>query len=478
MDLQLTIAGRRDLIGQIYRQLRASIVDGRLPAGERLPSTRDLALQLGVSRKTTLEAFERLMAEGYLVTRTGDGTFVAEGLAPRPVPSRTRAATTPRPAAVWKRMPPTLAMPRPGTRPTHDYLGGVTDKTLFRFDVWRKCVAHALRVQARGRGMYRDPGGEQELRLAVARYIGFSRGVACNWQDVIVTQGAQQAVDLVARVMVNPGDTVAVEEPGYPPVRSSLLAVGARVIPVPVDDEGLRVSQLPDEARLVYVTPSHQFPLGMPMSLDRRIALLEWASARGALIVEDDYDGEFRFEGRPLESLKSLDRTGVVAYVGTFSKTIFPELRMGYVVPPETLAADFLKAKQISDWHGCSLTQAALARFMLDGDFGRHVRRVQKVYAQRREALLGHLTGELSPWLTSVVPAAGIHLASQLRRGLTEETVIALARKSSIGLYGISHFYAGRRPRQGLLFGYGDISVDAIHASMTTLASLLAKIAP
>jgi GntR family transcriptional regulator/MocR family aminotransferase len=250
------------------------------------------------------------------------------------------------------------------------------------------------------------------------------------------------------------------------------------VIPVPVDDEGLRVSELPDETRLVYVTPSHQFPLGMPMSLDRRLALLEWASARGALIVEDDYDGEFRFEGRPLESLKSLDRTGVVAYVGTFSKTIFPELRVGYVVPPETLAADFLKAKQIADWHGCSLTQTALARFMLEGDFGRHVRRVQKVYAQRREALLGHLTGELSPWLESIVPVAGIHLASQLRKGLTEEAVIGLARKSSIGLYGISGFYAGRRPRQGLLFGYGDISADAIHASMTTLASLLAKLAP
>jgi GntR family transcriptional regulator/MocR family aminotransferase len=478
MDLQLTITSRRDLIGQIYRQLRASIVDGRLPAGERLPSTRDLALQLGVSRKTTLEAFERLMAEGYLVTRTGDGTFVAEGLAPRPVRSRTRVATTPRPASVWKRMPPTLSMPRPGARPAYDYLGGVTDKALFRFDAWRKCMAHALRVQARGRGIYRDPGGEQELRLAVARYIGFSRGVACNWQDVIVTQGAQQAVDLAARVMVNPGDTVAVEEPGYPPVRSSLLALGARVIPVPVDDEGLRVSELPDETRLVYVTPSHQFPLGMPMSLDRRLALLEWASARGALIVEDDYDGEFRFEGRPLESLKSLDRTGVVAYVGTFSKTIFPELRVGYVVPPETLAADFLKAKQIADWHGCSLTQTALARFMLEGDFGRHVRRVQKVYAQRREALLGHLTGELSPWLESIVPVAGIHLASQLRKGLTEEAVIGLARKSSIGLYGISGFYAGRRPRQGLLFGYGDISADAIHASMTTLASLLAKLAP
>ncbi len=473
MDIQLTIAGRRDLAGQIYRQLRVAIMDGRLPAGERLPSTRDLALQLGVSRKTTLEVFERLGAEGFLVTRAGDGTYVAEGVAS--TPSRARAMTTLRPSSAWKRVPEALSMPKPGTRLTHDYLGGVTDKKLFRFDVWRKCVAHALRSQARGHGIYHDPGGEQELRLAIARYVGFSRGVACNWQDVIVTQGAQQALDLAARVMISPGDTVAVEDPGYPPARSSLLSLGARVVPVRVDAEGLCVGELPDDARLVYVTPSHQFPLGMPMSLERRIALLEWASSRRAVIVEDDYDGEFRFEGRPLESLKSLDQRGVVAYVGTFSKTIFPELRMGYVVPPVSLAADFLKAKQINDWHGCSLTQAALARFMLDGDFSRHIRRVQKYYAERREALLDHLQGELSPWLEPIVPAAGIHLAAWLRKGLTEDAVIARAREVSIGLYGIAGFHVGRRKQQGLLFGYGDMSVDAIHASMSRLKAVLAS---
>ncbi|MHA6203671.1 MocR-like pyridoxine biosynthesis transcription factor PdxR [Dyella soli] len=473
MDIQLTLAGRRDLIGQLYRQLRAGITDGRLAAGERLPSTRDLARQLGVSRKTTLEAFERLVAEGYLVTRAGDGTYVAAGLSPPPAPARLRAVATPRPAEVWKRVPEALSMPLPGTKLAYDYLGGVTDKALFRADAWRKCISHALRVQGRGRGMYREPAGEQELRLAIARHVGFSRGVACNWQDVIVTQGAQQAVDLAARVMINPGGTVAVEDPGYPPARSSLLALGARVVPVRVDDEGLRVDALPDDARLVYVTPSHQFPLGMPMSLERRMALLEWASRRGALIVEDDYDGEFRFEGRPLESLKSLDRGDVVAYVGTFSKTIFPELRVGYVIPPASLAGAFLKARQINDWHGCSLTQTALARFMLDGEFGKHVRRVQKYYAERREALLEHLQGELSPWLEPIVPAAGIHLAALLRKGLGEDELIARARGASIGLYGLGGFYAGRRRRQGLLFGYGDISVDAIHASMSRLKSLL-----
>lgn len=475
MDIQLTLAGRRDLAVQIYQQLRAAIVEGRLAAGSRLPSTRDLAAQLDVSRKTTLEVFERLAAEGFLVSRQGDGSFVAERLTTMPPRARARGTSAPRAAKVWQRVPEALSLPKPAERLRYDFVGGVTDKSLFRVDAWRKCIAHALRAQARGRGIYRDPAGEQELRLAIARYVGFSRGVSCTWQDVLVTQGAQQAIDLAARVMVDRGDVVAVEDPGYPPARSSMLALGARVKPVRVDAQGLCVDELPDTARLVYVTPSHQFPLGMPMSLERRIALLEWASRRGALIVEDDYDGEFRFEGRPMESLKSLDRSGVVAYVGTFSKTLFPELRTGYVVPPSSLMAEFLKARQLNDWHGCTLTQTALGRYMLDGEFGRHVRRAQKHYALRREALLEHLAGPLSPWLEPIAPAAGIHMVALLRRGLTEQGVIARARSASIALYGIGGFHARRPGRQGLLFGYGDTSVADIHASMEQLAALFAS---
>lgn len=477
MDIQISIHGRHDLSGQIYRQLRAAVAEGRLPEGERLPSTRDMAKQLGVSRKTTLEVFDQLVAEGYLVARQGDGTFVATGVAHDTGRTEARNPRGPRPASVWKRVPPALAMPPPGSNPTIDYLGGVTDKTLFPFDTWRQCVAQALRVQARGRGSYRDPAGEQELRLAIARYIGFSRAVACQWQQVIVTQGAQQAIDLTARVMVTPGDTVAVEDPGYPPARASLIALGARVVPVPVDGQGLIVEQLPNDAKLVYVTPSHQFPLGMPMSLERRLALLAWAAQHNALIVEDDYDGEFRFQGRPLDSLKSLDRAGVVVYIGTFSKTIFPELRIGYAVPPAGLFEAFMKARQINDWHGCSLTQAALARFMLDGHFARHLRRVQKHYALRRDALLGRLCDDLSPWFDPIAPAAGIHLTARLRGGLPEIAVIEAARTKQIGLYGIAGFYAVRRREQGLLFGYGDVRLDALHASMTTLGTLLSKLA-
>ncbi|VWC01377.1 DNA-binding protein [Burkholderia pseudomultivorans] len=482
MDIAIRIEGRHDLSGQIFRQLRTAIVDGRLESGARLPSTRDLAKQLGVSRKTTLDAFERLAAEGYLTTRAGDGTFVAGGLAR--VPHRTGASTpslvedAPRIDAVdaralWRELPDGPAMPTPRETPGFDFRGGVTDKTLFPFDAWRRCLHHALRQQARGPGQYHDPAGDPQLRGAIARYVGFNRAVACNWDDVLVTQGAQQALDLIARVVVRPGDVVAVEDPGYPPARAAFASLGATVIGVPVDAHGLVTTRLPDDARLVYVTPSHQFPLGMPMSLARRVALLEWAQRRRAVIIEDDYDGEFRFEGRPMESLKSLDRTGLVAYVGTFSKTIFPELRIGYAIPPRALRGALAKAKQIVDWHSCTLTQVALARFMLEGDFARHLRRVQKHYDARRKMLIAHLRGDLAPWFDVVVPSAGIHLVAHLRPGLDEAALVRAARAHDIGLYGTAAFHVGVPVRAGLLFGYGGIDALRIDAALATLAALL-----
>lgn len=480
MDIHITLEGSHDLVGQIYRHLRGAIIDGRLAAGVRLPSTRDLAVQLGVSRKTTLEVFERLGAEGYLYTRPGDGTFVAEGFR---AGGKSSAMATPepsgvRPAARWAQMPEALAIPRPGSVLAHDFQGGVTDKSQFPFEAWRRCIHHALRAQARGRGAYRDPAGEQELRLAIARYLAYSRALTPSWEQVVVTQGAQQALDLLARVVLEPGDVVAVEEPGYPPARACFAAMGAKTVSVPVDGEGIVVERLPDAARLVYVTPSHQFPLGMPMSLRRRLALLEWAHRRAAVVIEDDYDGEFRFEGRPVESLKSLDQHGLVAYVGTFSKTLFPELRVGYLVPPESLMSALHKAKQLGDWHSCSLTQTALARFMLDGDFAKHLRRVHKHYTASRDVLVRHLKTDLSPWLEPEIPVAGIHLAARLKAGLREAEVIAAAREAAVGLYGISNFYADTEPVQGLMLGYGGIGPEAIGYALGRLADVLSRLAP
>ncbi|MEI5999839.1 PLP-dependent aminotransferase family protein [Paraburkholderia bengalensis] len=485
MDIHIAVEGRHDLAGQIYRQLRAGIIEGRLAGGTQLPSTRDLATQLGVSRKTTLDVFERLLAEGFLHARTGSGTFVAEGLQRLPAerPAHARAAqdanapskTSARARPLWQSVPDVLG-PQPTLGTPFDFVGGITDKTHFPFDVWRRCVNHALRVQSRGRGTYRDAAGEQELRLAISRYLAFSRAVASNWEDVIVTQGAQHAVDLIARVTLRPGDVAVVEDPGYPPARACLTAVSAKVVAVPVDADGLVVSKLPKNARLVYVTPSHQFPLGMPMSLARRVELLEWAQQRDAVIIEDDYDCEYRFEGRPMEPLKSLDRTGLVAYVGTFSKTIFPELRVGYMVPPASLFDTLRKARQIGDWHGCSLTQTALAHFMLNGDFAKHVKRMHKLYAARRACLLAHLQGGLARWFEPIVPTAGIHLAALLKPPLTEASVINAARDASIALHGLAPFYVKAKRQPGLVFGYGGIEDVQIDAALSTLATLLPRV--
>ncbi|WP_233871425.1 MocR-like pyridoxine biosynthesis transcription factor PdxR [Paraburkholderia adhaesiva] len=490
MELHITVSGRRDLAGQIYKQLLAGIVDGRLAGGTRLPSTRDLALQLGVSRKTTLDVFERLLAEGYLCARRGSGTFVAEALERLPARERghpnaqIRAATEDARAAKpsrsaqaqpwWQAQAQAAPMPRPNARLACDFAGGVTDKSRFPFDVWRRCITDALRVQARGLGMYRDPAGEENLRLAVSRYLAFNRAVQCNWEDVIVTQGAQHALDLLACVTLRPGDVVAVEDPGYPPARVVFEARGAKVVSVPVDGEGLVVARLPDAARLVYVTPSHQFPLGMPMSLARRVALLEWAQARGAVVVEDDYDSEYRFEGRSLEPLKSLDNAGLVAYVGSFSKTVFPELRVGYLVPPATLAAPLVRARQVGDWHGCVLTQTALANFMLNGHFARHLRRMHQTYSARRERLLAHLCGPLAPWFEPVMPStAGLHLAARLDSTVDEAALVEAARAASVGLHPLAPFHVKSPVQRGFLFGYGGVEVGQIDAAMASLASLM-----
>jgi GntR family transcriptional regulator/MocR family aminotransferase len=480
MELQLNIEGRRTLAAQLYRQLRDRILDGRLAGGQRLPSTRDLASQLRVSRKTTLEVFERLISEGYLHARAGDGTFVTDGLIRARAEGRSAteidvqaAPQSPAVRTLWTDTPLALSMPPRLAPLTYDFLGGVTDKSVFPFDAWRRCFNHALRVQARSRADYRDPGGEQALRLAISRYVGFSRALDCNWQDAIVTQGAQQALDLLARVVIRPGDVVAVEDPGYPPARTVFAAAGAKIVGIPVDAEGIVVTQLPKKARLVYVTPSHQFPLGMPMTLARRVALLEWAQRCGAVVVEDDYDSEFRFDGRPMESLKSLDTAGLVAYVGTFSKTIFPELRIGYVIAPRGLNAALLKAKQACDWHTCTLTQTALARFMLDGHFARHLRRVHKHYEVRRAILIDHLQHRLAPWFEPIVPAAGIHLSAWLKSGIDEQDLADAAREMSIGLYGIGGFHISEPRRGGLLFGYGGISAEQIEEGLNGLAGWL-----
>ncbi|MEV4757800.1 PLP-dependent aminotransferase family protein [Micromonospora sp. NPDC049559] len=469
MELHVTLTGRGDLAAAIYRQLHDAILDGRLRPGERLPPTRELAGRLGVARNTVSVAYERLTAEGFLVARVGAGTFVgAEPLAGRARP-RTAPAGAVRPRPLWDRIAPARTDAPP---PAYDFRVGAPDAELFPLATWRRLVAAQLRAATVRETGYRDPAGHPGLRAAIARHVGISRSVRARTEDVLVTQGAQQALDLVARVLVEPGDRVAVEEPGYPPARLAFHCAGARVVGVPVDAEGLDVGALPRDARLVYVTPSHQFPLGTPMSLARRAALLEWAARRDAVIVEDDYDSEYRFSDRPLEPLQSLDRTGRVVYLGTFSKTLLPMLRLGFLVAPASLQPALRAARQLTDWHGDPVSQGALAAFIDSGELPRHLRRATRVYAARHERVRAALHRDLAEWLDPVPSAAGLHLCARLRPGVPVDPARVLARAGERGVAAddLATYGFGDRPPAGIVLGYGGIDAGRIDEGLALLA--------
>ncbi|MDH0749758.1 PLP-dependent aminotransferase family protein [Pseudomonas sp. GD03842] len=477
MELHIVIHGRKDLANQVYEQLRESIESGRLAPGVQLPPSRLLAAQLGLSRKTISDTYSRLTYENYLVGKIGSGTFVNHLTAPTQRRQSAPVLASQKRIDAWQNLSLPLRHPtREGTL-RHDFIGGATAKTQFPLDDWRRCTQHALRQMAQARGFYSQPEGVPELRKAIAGHIAFARGVNCVADDVVVCNGAQQALDLIARVLIEPGCTVAMEDPGYAPARLLFAAQGATVASVPVDDEGIRVECIPEDSHLIYVTPSHQMPLGMPMSLARRQALLDKARRIGAIIIEDDYDSEFRYEGRPTDSLQSMDGFGVVAYVGTFSKTLLPELRLGYAVLPATLREAVIQARQVTDWHTSTLPQWALAKFIGDGLLNRHIRRCHGIYAGRRDRILARLAGDLSPWMYAIPCTAGFHMAVMFKHPIDVALLVALMRKVDIGLYPLTGFYHHVPVRNGLIMGFGAIETLDIDPALDRLRDVLTQIA-
>lgn len=470
MDLHVSLVGRRDLAGQIYRQVRAAILDGRLRAGEALPPTRELARRLEISRNTVGVAYDRLAGEGFLTSRVGAGTFVRDGGsvargAPSSSPLRARDVWAG--VSVWPR-------PMPGV--TWDFRAGLPDVGLFPYEAWRRIMAGVLRSSALDEpASAGDPAGLPGLREAIARHVGVSRSVRASGGDVVVTSGTQQAMDLIVRVLLEPGDVVAVEDPGYPPVRILLAAAGMRVRGVPVDAEGLRVDALPAEARAVYVTPSHQFPLGMPMSLPRRRALLDWARRRDVVIVEDDYDTEYRYGGRPIEPLQSLDEDGRVLYTGTFSKIMRPVLRLGFLVAPPSLHRAFRMARYVSSWHADLPAQAALARFIDEGLLLRHIRRSRREYRARHERVAELLAGPAGASLTVVPSVAGLHLSATLPDGTDDAAIARKALDAGVGLFALSEFAVTGPPVPGLVFGYGAVALSEIDEGIRRLCHVLPR---
>ena len=471
MDLHISLDGPGDLAGKMYSQIRTAIVAGRLQPGERLPSSRELARRLAVSRTTVGVAYDRLLAEGFVRGRVGAGTFVSAPAHPRPEDGPRDSPLRPRP--VWDRLPMPLTMSK--LRPAFDFRAGVPDASRFPFPIWRTLLTAQMRPATVGSGSHIDAAGLPALRTAIARHIGVSRAVRVVADDVFVTSGSQQAVDLVARVLLEPGDRVAVEHPGYPPVHGAFVAHGARVAAVPVDAEGLVVEALPDYARLVYVTPSHQFPLGVVLSLRRRLALLAWADRTGAAIIEDDYDSEYRYGGRPLEPLHSLDHTGRVLYVGSLSKVLLPTLRLGFVVAPAPLHDALRKAKHVTDWHTEVPTQGAAARFIADGHLGRHIRRMRAVYAPRHQMIRTALAGPLGAHLEVVPSAAGLHLAATLRDGGDDMVVVARAHARGVAVQPLSGCRITADGPTGLILGYGAIPLEHVEEGLRRLGECLSE---
>lgn len=479
------------LYRQLYERLRTAILAGQLEVGARLPSTRALAGELGVSRNTTALAYELLLLEGYIESRVGDGTRIAH-LQSKKIHTATGAAEAR--AATDTTRPRTTALARrarllieatdlgagdagPASAGMRVFRIGQPDVAPFPYETWARLVAKHARRSLRSVALYQSAQGYAPLREAIAAHIGITRGVHCSPEQIIVTAGSQGALDLIARVLLDPGDRVWVEDPGYRGARGALLAAGARLAPVPVDSEGIDVEagrRICPDARLAVVTPSHQFPTAVTMSLSRRLALLDWGREAHTWIVEDDYDSEYRFSGRPLEALQGLDSAGRVIYVGTFSKVLFPSLRLGYLVAPPELLQGLLAVRSLIDVHPPLLEQLALADFIAEGHFARHLRRMRQLYLERRNALMDALTRDLGDMLDVVVPEAGLHLVAWLPAGMSAQTVADRAMARGLHIQPVSQADDKREPqRDRLMFGFVGGSPEEMRAGVRVLADIV-----
>jgi len=475
-SLQLALDQRQPhttLTRWLYQELRRAILERRLPPGARLPATRDFAAQYGISRGTVVTVFEQLQVEGYLIGRVGAGTRINERLlqdAPkkpatqlliRKLPAPIRGLSTARPAHPFRPYEPAL--------------------TEFPVDTWARVAGRRLRRASPSLLAGGDPRGYAPLREAIAAYLGSSRGVNCSADSVLMISGVQQGLDLIARLLIKPGEPVWVEDPGYFGAIAAFRQAGARIIPVPVDEGGLSVSQgekLCRSAKAAYLTPAHQFPLGMAMPVERRLAVLKWARETGAFVIEDDYDSEYRFDGRPVPALQGLDKAGSVIFLGSFNKVLFPSLRIGYLVSPPALLDPLLALRLGVDLHSPSFDQAILCDFMTEGHLGRHIRRMRDTYASRLAALQHQARRYLAGLLDVSPVPAGLNTPGLLRNGMLSRQAEAVAADHGIEALGLDRFTLKRRQVEGLLLGFAAFDEREIRRGIVTLATALEQSAP
>jgi len=467
---------------QIYDSFRAAILDGRLRPGQRIPSTRVLASEIGVSRFPVLSAYDQLLAEGYTESRVGAGTLVCASLPEQLMSARPQRTN---PASV--RSGPRRVADRCGLLPRRQAVPWVVPPGPFRvgqiaFDqfphqIWLRLLARRGRAVSAETLHYGDLKGSPALRQAIANYLKVARSVRCDAEQVLVVNGSQQALEISARVLLNPGDRVWVENPSYRLARDVFTLNGCRMVPVPVDGEGLEVSagiKACRAARAVFVTPSHQFPLGVTMSASRRLQLVDWAQNSGSWILEDDYDSEFRYESQPIASLQGLDPNSRVIYIGTFSKILFPSLRLGYLVVPPDLIERFHVMRRLMDLGMPTLSQQVLADFIDAGHYARHIRRMRVHYGENRRLLAESLDRILGGKLQLIGDEAGMHLTVMLPKGYNDEEISHRAVREGLSLWPLSRLYM-KNPRQGFILGFGGVAAKEIPAAVRKLHNLLSR---
>jgi GntR family transcriptional regulator/MocR family aminotransferase len=460
----------------LYGALRAEILEGRLRPGTRLPATRDLARQYELARGTIVNAFEQLKSEGYVDGSVGSGTYVSKILPDEllqvpqedkpglPAPRKRRVKVSDYAGRVH-------LFPNLEVRPSRAFRANVPALDVFPTTLWAKVAARRLRRVSTNLLLGCGPMGYPPLRHAVASYLSTSRGVKCVPEQVAIISGVQEALDLAVRLFLNPGDRVCMENPGYPGAAIAFKAGGAKVSAIWLDDEGMQVQDASMRgARLVYVTPGHQFPVGVTMSLARRLRLLEWAAKSGALILEDDYDSEYRYSGRPVPALQGLDRHGLVLFTGSFSKVLFPSLRLGYIVVPSDLVDSVSATLSVTSRHAPLLEQAVLCDFITEGHFGRHLRRMRNVYAERLSVLLECAEQSLAGLLEISGVEAGLQTAGWLSGGIDSELAATAAAKRDVEVTPLSRYSHGRMAREGLQLGFAAMNAKEIQRGVRELA--------
>src|SRR5246127_5507490 len=467
----------------LYTELRSAIIDGRLKSGARLPSTRNLAAQYGLARGTVVAAFQQLQAEGFVSSEVSAGTFVV------PAPGWEMTSPTEQKSSRQVLSKATIAKRTQGLLktkflqpPSHSigkaFRGYEPAIDLFPVELWSQIAARVYRKAPRSLYGQGDARGYPPLRRAIAEYVGHSRGVRCSAEQVIVTSGAQQALDLLGRVLLDPGDEMWMEDPGYPGASQAFQNAGANVIPIPVDGNGIDVAsgiKSSPAARMVYVTPANQFPLGTVMSAERRVELLSWAARAGAWIIEDEYDAEYRYSGKPLASLHSLDRSGSVIYVGTFTKMLFNALRIGFIVVPERLSEAFRIARSFLDRHAPPLDQAVLTEFINEGHFGHHVRKMRQVYSDRSQLLAEEAKRHLSGLLDVQRAQAGMCTVAWIKIPVTEVALTQRAEQLGLEVTPISLFVNKYEQKPALMLGFAGCNASEIKRGVSVLEVILSR---